>query len=35
MVNETEKILSAFTQMYFFKELVQDRLQFTEDGGTE
>lgn len=35
MVNETEKILSAFTRMCFFKELVQDRLQFTEDGGTE
>lgn len=35
MVNETEKILSAFAQMYFFKELVQDQLQFTEDGSTE
>lgn len=35
MVNETEKVLSAFAQMYFFKELVQDRLQFIEDGSTE
>lgn len=35
MVNETEKILSAFAQMYFFKELVQNRLQFTEQGSTE
>ena len=35
MVNSTEKILSAFTQMYFFKELVQNRLQFTEQGSTE
>lgn len=35
MVNETEKVLSAFAQMYFFKELVQDQLQFTEDGSTE
>lgn len=35
MVNETEKILSAFAQMYFFKELVQDQFQFTEDGSTE
>ncbi len=35
MVNDTEKILSAFAQMYFFKELVQDQLKFTEAGSTE
>lgn len=35
MVNEAEKVLSAFAQMYFFRELVQDRLQFTEEGSTE
>lgn len=35
MVNETEKLLSAFSQMYFFKELVQDQLHFIEEGSTE
>ena len=35
MVNSTEKILSAFAQMYFFKELVHNQLQFTEEGSTE
>ena len=35
MVNEAEKVLSAFAQMYFFRELVQDRLQFIEEGSTE
>lgn len=35
MVNNTEKILSAFAQMYFFKELVHNQLQFTEEGSTE
>lgn len=35
MVNDTEKILSAFAQMYFFKELVQNQLQVIEDGSTE
>ena len=35
MVNETERILSAFAQTYFYKELIQDRLNFTEDGSTE
>ena len=35
MVNSTEKILSAFAQMYFFKELVHNQLQFTEEGNTE
>ena len=35
MVNDTEKILSAFAQMYFFKELVQDQLKFTKAGSTE
>ena len=35
MVNDTEKILSAFSQIYFYKELVQDRLQFTLEGSTE
>lgn len=35
MVNDTEKILSAFAQIYFYKELVQDYLKFTKDGSTE
>lgn len=35
MVNDTEKILSAFAQMYFFKELVHDQLLFTGEGNKE
>ena len=35
MVNSTEKILSAFAQMYFFKELVHNQLRFAEEGSTE
>lgn len=35
MVNSTEKILSAFAQIYFYKELVLDQLQFIEEGSTE
>lgn len=35
MVNESEEMLSAFAQMYFYKELVQDRLRFSEAGSTE
>lgn len=35
MVNDSEKVLSAFAQMYFFKELVHDQLHFTEEGNTE
>ena len=35
MVNESEMVLSSFAQMYFYKELVQDCLQFTEDGSSE
>lgn len=34
MVNDSEKVLSAFAQMYFFKELVHDQLHFTEEGNT-
>ena len=34
-MNDTEKLLSAFSQMYFYKELVQDDLCFTPKGDTE
>lgn len=35
MVNESEKILSAFSQMYFYKELVLDDLNFVPENDTE
>lgn len=35
MVNESEKILSAFSQMYFYKELVLDDLKFIPENDTE
>ena len=35
MVNESEKILSAFSQMYFYKELVLDDLKFVPENDTE
>lgn len=35
MVNESEKILSAFSKLYFFNELVHDNLKFTPTGDTE
>lgn len=35
MVNNTEEILSAFSKMYFYNELVQDELKFTPIGHTE
>ena len=35
MVNESEKILSAFSKLYFFDELVHDNLKFTPFGNTE
>ena len=35
MVNNTEKILSAFSKMYFYNELVQDELKFKPAGRTE
>lgn len=35
MVNESEKILSAFSKLYFFNELVHDNLKFTPMGDTE
>ncbi len=35
-MTESEKILSAFSQMYFFEEIVQDNLQFvSHDGSTQ
>lgn len=35
MVNESEKILSAFSQIYFYKELVHDDLKFIPENDTE
>lgn len=35
MVNNTEEILSAFSKMYFYNELVQDELKFTPVGRSE
>lgn len=35
MVNNTEEILSAFSKMYFYNELVQDELKFTPAGYSE
>lgn len=35
MVNESEKILSAFSQIYFYKELVHDSLKFIPENDTE
>ena len=34
-MNDTERLLSVFSQMYFYKELVQDDLCFTPKGETE
>lgn len=31
MVNDSERILSTFSKLYFFKELVHDNLHFTLD----
>lgn len=35
MVNNTEEILSAFSKMYFYNELVHDELKFTPVGHSE
>lgn len=35
MVNDSEEILSAFSKLYFFDELVHDNLKFTPFGNTE
>lgn len=35
VVNESEKILSAFSQIYFYKELVHDDLKFIPENDTE
>lgn len=35
MVNDSEKLLSAISELYFYKELVQSNLHFTEEGSTE
>lgn len=35
MVNDSEKILSAFAKLYFFEELVHDTLQFATEGSSE
>ena len=32
-MNESEKLLSKFSQIYFFEEFVQDNLQFSENNG--
>lgn len=32
-MNESEKLLSRFSQIYFFEEFVQDNLQFSENNG--
>lgn len=34
-MNESEKLLSEFSQMFFFKDFVQDNLLFTPKGGTQ
>lgn len=35
MVNKSEKLLSAFSKLYFFNELVHDNLKFIPSGSTE
>lgn len=35
MVNDSEKLLSAISELYFYKELVQSNLHFTLQGSTE
>lgn len=35
MVNDSKKLLSAISELYFYKELVQSNLYFTLVGSTE
>lgn len=35
MVNDSERLLSAFSELHFYKELVQSNLHFTLEGSTE
>ena len=35
MVNDSERLLDAFSELYFYKELVQSNLHFTLEGSTE